>query len=64
LVSLIVHKEQTSFIKGRFILDNLIIDWEGLECVRESISKRCLFQELNLIKHDIIECDFILNMLD
>jgi hypothetical protein len=31
LVHWIVHKEHIGFIKGRFIIDNLLTPWEGLE---------------------------------
>ena len=32
----IVHPEQTGFIKSRYILDNIIAIWEGMEWARKS----------------------------
>jgi len=31
LLPLIIHLEQTCFVKGRYILDNVIVVWEGME---------------------------------
>lgn len=35
-LSLIVQPEKLSFIQGHYILDNVIIVWEGMEWIRES----------------------------
>jgi hypothetical protein len=31
LVALIVLKEKTIFMEGRFIIDNFVISWEGIQ---------------------------------
>lgn len=44
MVARIICKEQSSFIKGRFILDNLIIVWEGLKWAWETGQKVLLLK--------------------
>lgn len=63
LVARIVHKEQIGFIKVIFVLDNLITTWEGLEWAWET-GQKVIFLKIDFDKaYDIIEQNFILNML-
>jgi hypothetical protein len=63
LLPLIVRPEQTGFIKSRYILDNIIAVWEGMEWARQS-KQAALFLKIDFAKaYDRIEWPFILAML-
>lgn len=55
---------QTSFIKGRYILENLITCWESMKWAKSSKQDTAIFL-LDFEKaYDGVEWDFILTMLD
>lgn len=63
MLPLVVRLEQTSFIKSRFILDNIIVVWEGMEWACRSHQK-AMFSKIDFTKaNDCIEWPFILAML-
>lgn len=63
LLPLIVRSEQTGFIKSRYILDNIIAVWEGMEWARRS-NQKAVFIKIDFAKaYDRIEWPFILAML-
>ena len=63
LLPLIVRLEKTSFIKSKYILDNIIVVWEGMEWARKS-KQQTLFLKIDFAKaYDRIEWRFILAML-
>ncbi|KAH9312921.1 hypothetical protein KI387_027956 [Taxus chinensis] len=63
LLPKIVRPEQSGFVKGRFILDNLIVVWEGLEWARASLQK-VVFLKIDFEKaYDHIGWSLILVML-
>lgn len=63
LLPLIVRPEKTRFIKSKYILDNIIIVWEGMEWACKS-NQQTLFLKINFAKaYDCIEWPFILAML-
>lgn len=62
-VQSIARPEQTGFIKGRFILDNLMLAWETIEWAQQS-GQNPLLVKLDFDKaYDRIHWDFILKML-
>jgi hypothetical protein len=64
LVARIFHKEKIAFIKGMFIMDNIITTCEDLEWVRETGKKALLLKNDFDKACDRIEWDFILDKLD
>ena len=63
LLPLIIRHEQTCFFKGCYILDNVIIVWEGMEWERVS-NQEAMFIKIDFEKaYDRIEWNFILSML-
>lgn len=55
--------EQNGFIKSRFILDNIIVVWEGMEWASHS-KQNAIFLKIDFVKaYDRIEWSFILVML-
>ena len=63
VVQSITRPKQTGFIKGRFILDNLMLAWETIGWAQQS-RKNALLVKLNFDKvYDRIRWDFILKML-
>ena len=59
----IVRPEQTSFIKSRYILDNIIFIWEDMEWACKS-KQLGIFLKIDFAKaYDHIEWPFILAML-
>ena len=64
LLPQIIHPEQTGFIKSRYILDNIIDVWEGMEWARHS-KQQAIFLKIDFAKaYDRIEWPFILTMLE
>lgn len=64
ILSKIMHPEQTKFVKGHYIMDNLLVVWEGLEWACVSCQKP-LFLKIDFEKsYDRIEWPFILDMLE
>lgn len=63
LLPQIMHLEQTDFIKSRFILDNIIVVWEGMEWAKHS-NQKAISLKIDFAKaYDHIEWPFILAML-
>ena len=63
MLPLIVRPEKTGFIKSRYILDNIIVVWEGMEWARKS-KQKAIFLKIDFAKaYDRIEWPFILAML-
>ncbi|KAH9288546.1 hypothetical protein KI387_032663, partial [Taxus chinensis] len=55
--------KQTSFIQGRFILDNIVAVWEGVEWACKS-HQATMFIKIDFEKaYDRIEWPFVLTML-
>ena len=64
LLPLIIRPEQIGFIMGRYILDNVIIIWEGMEWARSS-NHDTIFIKIDFKKaYDRIEQNFIIDILD
>jgi hypothetical protein len=58
-----VRLEQIGFIRGRFILVNVIAIWEGMEWAR-AFGLDALFIKIDFEKeYDLVEWSFILAML-
>ena len=63
MLPLIVRPEKTGFIKSRYILNNIIVVWEGMEWARKS-KQKAIFLKIDFSKaYDRIEWPFILAML-
>lgn len=63
LLPSIVRPEKNGFIKSRYILDNIIVVWEGMEWARKS-KQPAIFLEIDFVKaYDRIAWPFILAML-
>ena len=63
LLPIIVRPQKTGFIKSRYILDNIIVVWEGMEWARKS-KQKAIFLKIDFSKaYDHIEWPFILAML-
>lgn len=63
IVQMIVRVEQTGFLKGRYILDNLMLAWETMEWAQQS-GQNDLIIKLDFDKaYDRICWSFILKML-
>jgi len=63
ILPLIIQPEKIGFVKGRYILDNVIIVWEGMEWTHK-FGKEALFIKIDFEKaYDRVEWNFILNML-
>ncbi|XP_059067565.1 uncharacterized protein LOC131858359 [Cryptomeria japonica] len=59
-----IYPTQTSFIKGRYILENLITSWEAVEWSKISSQDTAMFL-LDFEKaYDRVEWDFIITMLE
>lgn len=64
MLPLIIRPEQIGFIMGRYILDNVIIIWEGMEWARSS-NHDTIFIKIDFKKaYDRIEQNFIIDILD
>ena len=60
---LIVHPKKTGFIKSRYILNNIIVVWEGMEWASKS-KQSAIFLKIDFAKaYDRIEQPFILAIL-
>ena len=63
LLDLIIWPEKIGFFKVCYILDNVIIVWEGMEWAQVS-NQEALFIKIDFEKaYDRIEWNFILSML-
>lgn len=63
IVQMIVRAEQTGFLKGKYILDNLMLAWETAEWAQQS-GQNALIVKLDFHKaYDRIRWSFILKML-
>jgi len=63
LLPLTIRPKKTHFVKGHYILDNVIVIWEGMEWARVS-DQEALFIKIDFEKtYDKIEWQFILSML-
>ena len=63
MLPLIVRPEKNSFIKSKYILENIITIWEGMEWAHNS-KQPTIFLKIDFSKaYDCIEWPFILVML-
>lgn len=58
----VVNSTQTSFVKGRYILENLLTGWEAKNWAKESKQYACVFLIDFEKAYDRIECTFIFMM--
>ena len=63
MLPLIVRPEKIGFIKSKYILDNIIVVWEGMEWAHKS-KQKAIFLKIDFAKaYDRIEWPFLLGML-
>ncbi|XP_059075477.1 secreted RxLR effector protein 78-like [Cryptomeria japonica] len=59
-----IYPTQTGFIKGRYILENLITSWEAMEWARTSNQDAAMFLFDYEKAYDRVEWEFIIMMLE
>lgn len=59
----VINSAQTGFVKGGYILENLITCWEAMDWAKESNQQTCMFLLDYEKAYDKVEWNFILMML-